>query len=419
MRQTARLSILFFLMVMTFGSLSSAQVRPNIMYGGSVDNTQPSGVVPPCATMGYSVETTLTLSTVPTAQWTLEFMRINRTSSTVRTGYVVARQTVTQEKRLITYDTRTMTVIASVTINNPAVGKYTSGTQSGDTDNDVLYLARLVNNGAIFGCTAGGGFPCVSMSKFDMFGNMLGESIAGTLATANIDDARIDNSTLLLLGSGASRYYQTWSVPGGSFIANSALTGIGSTGIIALGVMDGFKYVGFTDVAKTIHKLAASSTTISATGTFAGNFALNNTLGAILTFAPQASLLIGESISFGGINASRGYLSNTLVNVGSTSYVLANGSASAFGTFYDYVNNRMHGFRFTPGVAITNQILRTTPDTGVVEQAFTCSPACTGGGAVPLMDFNVNSARLFVAGNDGVNNTVSRIKVCATGGPSA
>ena len=129
---------------------------------------------------------------------------------------------------------------------------------------------------------------------------------------------------------------------------------------------------------------------------------------------------MGSSISFGGIAARRDYLNSSLVFQGQTAtYLNTDGSATARNTFYDTVNNVMHSSRIDAGAGLTGQIMRMAPDTGVVAQRFTCGTGCSSG-ALPTADWVERAARLFY-GNDispGVQR-ITRVKVCATCGPSA
>jgi hypothetical protein len=164
-----------------------------------------------------------------------------------------------------------------------------------------------------------------------------------------------------------------------------------------------------------VKRIQLDSVTVDTTNTF--GFPGATTLGALLTI-PEAQLVIGNSTSFGGIAAVRNYRTGGLVNVGTTNtYLTTDGSAVARSSFWDVVNNKVYEFRIDAGSG-ANNLMRTTPDTAVIEQRFNCT-GC-GANSLPTTDFAVSNARLYNAFDS--SSTVAgvvRVKVCATGGPPA
>ena len=421
MRKTTRLTILYSLVILIFCSVAwqhAHAIRPSIIYGGMVDNTQASATIPPCTAMGYSVETTLT--TAIGANYQMVFHRVQRDAQTTRYGYAVIRHVVTGEYRLIVYNTSTMATVSNTQLQANSTGKYGEGV-TGEIHTNTLYLFRHINTG-FSGCVGG---PCAALNIINESGTVLGESIVLGLQSTVFDDTRMSGATTLLLVDTAAaglRRLSTWSTAG-TKIFQGPNSAINANGLISYGV-NSYNFVGFKDAAKTVWRVQGDSTTIDATGSFNASFPINNSLGAILVFPGNdigATFVIGESIYFGGTNAVRGYLTGGLAFAGTTTtYVATDGSAGFQGTFWDATNQKVHSFRADGGAGPTEMIIRSTPDTGTIEERFTCGGGvCVVGSSAQVVDFIESYARLFAAVTSGSNAVFSRIKVCAAGGPSA
>lgn len=411
-RSLIRLSVLLCLLIPSVVP-SSAKAQVSRVYAGAVQ--QIPDPIEPCTSSGFAVDATL-LTTKPNNDQ-VEFHRIDRSRTADRVGYFTTRDNATSTGRwLYTYDARTMTLIRSLQIQ--AVGQTTfTNAITGEVVNGVLYLFRMVTAGSI-GCPVGQ--QCIYLTKYDRQGVELGSTLVSGLTgiSQNLDDTRLNGGSTLLLVHGntaGNRFLTTWSIPGGSFVAVSAALGPVTSGQFALNADSGWQYIGFADAAKTVKRIQLDSTTVDTTNTF--SFSGANVLGALLTI-PEAQLVLGESTGNGGIAAVRNYRTGGLVNVGTTNtYLLTDGTAVARSTYWDVVNAKIYAFRQDAGSG-ANNLMRTTPDTAIVEQRFNCT-GCAGT-SLPTTDFAVSNARLYNAFNSSATVAgVVRVKVCATGGPPA
>jgi len=408
--------ILVFLLALLplalFVGLSPAKGAISGVYVGATQETPDP--IPPCTSSGFAVDATL-LTTKPLNDQ-IEFHRIDRSRTSDRVGYFVTRDNGTSTRRwLYTYDARAMTMISAREIQS--LGQTTFTNQiAGEVVNGFLYLFRIVTASSL---TCPAGQQCLYLTKFDRNGLELGSTLVSGLGlSANLDDVRPSSASSLLLihaNTAGNRFYTLWSVPGGAFLGNSASQGSIGVGQLAINGDAGFQYAGFGGAALTAQKIPLNSVIPALTGAF--SFFGVEVLGAIWNI-PTASLVLGESTSAGGLNAVRNYRDANLVNIGSTgTYVLTDGSAVPRSTFWDVVNLKVYAFRLDAGSG-ANNLMRTTPDTAVVEQRFNCTGCAAS--SIPTTDFAVSNARLY----NGFNSSstvagVVRVKVCATGGPPA
>lgn len=406
------LSALICLAVLS-GVPSSAKAVVSSVYAGAVQSI-PDPILP-CTTSGFAVDATL-LTAKPLND-VVEFHRIERSRTSDRTGYFTTRDVATSKRRwLYSYDARTMVLIAAREIQ--ALGQTTfTNSIIGEISGNILYMFRVVTGGSI-GCP--GGQQCIYLTKFDRnlteLGSILVSGLTGILQ--NVEDARLNGASTLLLAynnTASDRFLSSWSIPGGTFIATSAALGPQAPIQFALNADAGWQYAGFGDASRTVKRIQLDSVTVDTTNTF--GFPGATTLGALFTI-PEAQLVIGNSTSFGGIAAVRNYRTGGLVNVGTTNtYLTTDGSAVARSSFWDVVNNKVYEFRVDAGSG-ANNLMRTTPDTAVIEQRFNCT-GCPAS-SLPTTDFAVSNARLYNAFESSATVAgVVRVKVCATGGPPA
>lgn len=401
------------LLLVPIAGPSPASGQISGVYVGATQQTPDP--IPPCTTSGFAVDATL-LTPKPTNDL-IEFHRIDRSRTSDRVGYFVTRDSATSTRRwLYTYDARSMVMISARELQALAQTTYTNKI-AGEVVNGFLYLFRGVTAGSL---TCPVGQQCIELSKYDRNGLLLGSTLASGLGLVdNLDDVRPSSASSLLLiyaNSAGNRFYSLWSVPGGSFLGNSASQGPIGAGQLVINGDAGFQYAGFNGGGKVAQQIPLNSAIPSITGgvfTFPGI----NALGAIWNI-PTASLVIGESTSAGGSNAVRNYRDANLGNVGTTTtYLLTDGSAVPRSTFWDVVNNKVYEFRLDAGSG-ANDLMRTTPDTTVIEQRFNCT-GCPAN-SIPTTDFAVSNARLYNGFNSSATVAgVVRVKVCATGGPPA
>lgn len=95
-----------------------------------------AGSVTPCTTMGFSVESTLTL---PTGFGQARLLRVNKTGSG-SIGYTVHGNG--SYIKLAAFDMDSMSLVGSTTIQATGAGQYYSaGRYPGDTDGDTLFFS--------------------------------------------------------------------------------------------------------------------------------------------------------------------------------------------------------------------------------------------------------------------------------------
>lgn len=415
-RCSTRYTVLLLILSLSFaaGSIPANSQSTQKDYAGAVQST-PDPIIP-CTTSGFSVDATL-LYPYTTANQTTILHRIDRNLGSFRAGFIVTRDTVTTERRLLTYEGQTMMNNKNVLLEASTDLDYAHNSASGEVYNGSFYLARLVNGGRL-GCTAG--FTCVSLSKWDFNANKLGEVILGSINTPNIDDVRLNGaSTLLMSVSNAAgfRTLMTFSIPGASFIAVGGNIGPGNPGTLAIDASNGYQYVGYNDAARTVKQIQLDSVTVNLSGNFV--FAVGDTLTTVYPVWDRTPTgiryMVGESNSFGGSVATRDYQNGiSLVDIGQTFYILADGGAVGASTFYDYINNKMYSFRDAAGPNLIR-----TDGGGTIEQRYNCPAGCLAA-SNKLADFVLQNGRLYVTTEPGGGNgKVNRIKVCATGGPPA
>lgn len=371
--------------------------------------------ITPCTTSGFAVDATL-LTAKPTNDL-IEFHRIDRSRTSDRIGYFITRDSGTNTRRwLYTYDARAMTLITARELQSLGQTTFTNRIM-GEVIDGILYLFRVVTAGSL---TCPVGQQCLYLTKIDRNGLELGSTLVSGLGlTDNLDDVRSSSASSLLLihaNTAGNRFYSLWSVPGAAFLGNSASQGsIGAGQLVINGDM-GFQYAGFVGAGKVAQQIPLNSAIPSITG---GTFTFPGVtvLGAIWNI-PTASLVIGESTSAGGANAVRNYRDANLGNIGTTStYLLTDGSAVPRSTFWDVVNSKVYEFRLDAGSG-ANNLMRTTPDTAVIEQRFNCTGCLAN--SIPTTDFAVSNARLYNGFDSAATVAgVVRVKVCATGGPPA
>jgi len=367
--------------------------------------------IPPCTLSGFSIDSTLN-QTILSGQ-TVRWHRVERRRDQPRVGYAVTTNSVSNEMHLVSYDARNMSINRDVVIQAAGGADYGTTSVVGEVVGGQLYLILRVNFGRL-GCNPVPANQCVSLSKYDSLGNKLGETVVGSIPMQVVDDARTNGASTLLVsyGDGVDRKLMSFSIPGGSLISVSgSVMSPGTLGQFALNGDAGAQYIAYSNSARTVKRIALDSVTVTATGNFTYTF--SNTTGSPVVVPGLA--LIGESISFGGINADENYMSLTgLANIGNTfPWNAADGSAAPRSTFYDGVNGQLYSWRDSTG-----RIARLAPLGGVVLERFDCGIPCVAS-SLPTTDFVEPNGRLYIATGSALQLTITRIKVCATGGPPA
>lgn len=404
--------LVIFPLLALFAVPSPANAQISGVYVGATQQTPDP--IEPCTTSGFAVDATL-LTTKPTNDL-IEFHRIDRSRTSDRVGYFTTRDSATGTRRwLYSYNARTMTMISARELQALGQTTYTNRI-AGEVVGGFLYLYRVVTAGSL---TCPVGQQCIELSKYDRNGLLLGSTIASGLGLVdNLDDVRPSSASSLLLinaDTAGNRFYTLWSIPGAAFLGNSASQGAIGVGQLVINGDAGFQYAGFGGASRTAQKIPLNSVIPALTGSF--TFFGVEVLGAIWN-NPQASQVLGESTSAGGLNAVRNYRDADLVNLFSTgTYVLTDGSAAPRSTFWDAVNGKVYAFRVDAGSG-ANNLMRSTPGTATIEQRFNCT-GCVAS-ILPTTDFAVSNARLYNGFDSSATVAgVVRVKVCATGGPPA
>ena len=420
---------IFMLVCSTFVLEPAAGQGVRKLILGQVDGTTVTRTVRPCTTMGFSVESSLTL---PATFASGKFLRVDRTaySGDNGYGYVLVDGGGPNYIKLAVFNLDTMALVGTTIIQAAVPGKYRpSGRYAGETSGGSLYLGLPVRNGG-GSCSGGGGNDCISISKYTGT-TFNGEGITAADATDQIDDMRFADSTTLIMvsdnPSGALRRYSTFSSSSLALIGHGANTTFGSYGRLSQAI-NGFNYAAFAIAASpNAAKIAVGANV--ATSTFTFNTTFGGRLPATLfgyTGDNGNDYIVSDSDVIGSAIARRGYvLASTLVNTTSSNYNAAgtDGAALYMESFYDSINNFTYVFRGDGGSGLTGDIMRITPGptTFTVGERFACGGTiCTQAGGfatgTQTADFSERMARLFVVNTDNPA-VVSKIKVCATGGP--
>lgn len=361
--------------------------------------------IPTCTTSGYALDGTLTASLLPSHA--VIFHRVERARRGDNYGFIVSRNTVSaQEREVIIYDVRTMTVRTRKIFQT--AGAFTYSSQFvGEVVDNVLYFGRTALTGGA-GCIV---TNCLEVSKMDISGTILGTSVTAIRAD-NLDDARMSgNSSLLIVyNDGTGRRLATASIPSTAVIGSGGLLPTSALYRLAINGALGFQYAGAqTPSPKTVQRVPLASVTVDSSSTFI--FSVNNSMYA-LGLIPSANIIIGESDTFGGAPSQRSYHNADLSYIGTISTFLnSDGSPAGFTTFYDSVNNKLHSFRDSAGP----NLIRTDP-LSTIEQRYNCAN-CGALGLLPTVDFIESLGRLYQA-NGNAGAIATRIKVCSVGGPS-
>lgn len=413
-------AVIAALMLLSSGSyLAKSDAAVTKQVGANVDATNYPVTITPCTAYGFSEETTLTL---PTGFNTPRMVRVDHDGSS-NWGYVIADD-ASGGIRMAAFDLTTMTVSATYVFQTSTPGKYTQvGRYAGDVIAGRLYTAMLARNGG-GSCSGGLGFDCPAINIFNgpIFDS---ESIDTGHQLATIDDMRASGSSTLLMivseGAG-TRLFRTYGTSG-TFTASGTDTGVSAFGKIANFSLGGFQYAGLVNAGASVYQLGTGSPTVNAT--FAFSSFGGDLLGAIYTLDQTTDYVAGESDITGGAQAERNWVpTGSLASVTNNTYAAGGtqGAAAFQGTFYDSTNGKVFSYRELPGAVMG--FVRTSGGPSpafTVEQTFTCVSCNQSGGTATgtqVVDYAPQKARMFV-GNTGAPGTISRVKVCSSGGPAA
>lgn len=405
-----------------WGAFPSALASVNVtqILGGASDSYVPPP--PPCTTFGFTEEATLTL---PTGFNNGVFLR-TMTNPYNNIGYAITEDGGGQ--RIVTFDLTSMTVRSSLTLGT-FPGKYRSALRvQGDIDtaDSRLYVFREARNGG-GSCTGGAGGNCISFARFtDNQLSSFAEAITGPDASANIDDARQHgpHKFLIINNPAVNRRLELFDKVSLIKDGNGSDFGIASFGHLSR-TFSGHLYGCLIDAIGTCRRIPSGSATSDATfnysGLMGGNLISSNLYGGLpgdqATPVPQIAIETTES----GVASRRVYLrASDQVFTAANSYAITDGSALFQGSFYDAINNKVFSAR-NEGGAI--RLIRSTPGptTFTVEQTFACV-ACnmnTGSSTgTQVVDYAPHKMRLFTI-SLASPAVITRIRVCATGGPPA
>jgi hypothetical protein len=421
MWQTARLTILYiFLLIMTCGVyLQHANaILPNVIYGASSDATPPSGFITPCSTLGYNVDATLTFPALGSVPITNQAV-VETSQRADRTGYYVTRDnSFSREVWVYSYDAVAMSLLSSVQLQ--AAGQLDYGNRVAAVHNNNLYIVRIVNSGRL-GCTVLR--RCISFVRISPSG-AVSDSGPIDLVTADVfglNDLTIRASGTAYLafsdGTGGRRI-AILNAPSLSFSGfGPPLAGYTSTALFAfMEPTSPALYVGELNGLR-ISSVPFGSTTESAQSTY--SYAGINSSAAFST-AINLNFLLGVSRTIGGTSPNLAYKDFSLVTTQATVSYLnsSDGDARAGGTYYDAANNVLHSIRSDGGAGAPN-IIRSTISPFVIQQRYSaCGIACSNA-TFRTYDYVPSTERFYFGVNDFTNVTITRVKVCNTGGPPA
>jgi hypothetical protein len=336
-------------------------------------------------------------------------------------GYVVGGNGDTAQIWLAAFNMDTMALIGTSIIQpagGAASGQFTNlGRYAGVTNGNDLYSFQFQRTSGFGGsCIAGG--LCATLLKYQG-ASQVGISTNTGVRVDQMDDAKLVNgSTIGLVNAGAgNRRLSLWTL-GLSNIATGTALSSGGFGLISR-AMNGYNYVsiGNSLASPNIYRIPVGATAPDASTTlsYGGGGRASN---AIYTFGDADGFVLNESTYFGGSNGLRNFMTAPgMVDSGvAATYIAGDQSAAYQQTFYDAVNNKVYSTRGDGGGGLSSNLIRSTP-LGAIEQRFACANCIVGASqGIQASDFAPNMLRIFL-----VNNTnppvISKIKVCATGGP--
>lgn len=400
--------------VLIYGQLSYAAVVRDI-YGANVDST--TNAIAPCSSLGFSVESTLTLTGFADAR----FLRVNSSTRANNggIGYVIGGNGDPAQIWLAAFSMDTMALLGTYIIQpagGGAFGTYTnSGRYAGATLGNDLY-AFMFNRQLGFGGTCAVGGTCSSLLKFTG-ASFIGVGNDTAVGISQLDDAKFAGATTLLVmnsGGSGNRFPTLWSTA--SLTKLGSGTPLATSGFTMVSrLMNGYNYVALVGGTPNMLRLPAGTTTFDASVT-AG--LAGRAPSAIYAFNDDTGLIADDTTYVGGLNALRNFMLVPGMTDGGNvaAYVVGDGSAAYQSTFWDAINSKVYTVRADGGAGLSSNIIRTDA-LAAIEQRFACA-TCTvdGSQGVQMADFNANMARLYLV-NNANPPVVNKIKVCATGGP--
>lgn len=401
----ARLAIGLVLLFLLAVPLPASAIQ--VLAGGAVDATI---YTPPCASFGFSVEA---ISTLPTGQNNARMVRVDRSGNT-QTGYVVTSQATGYT--VYTFDYRTMQHLGS-TVVTPA-GYRDAGRIQGDVSviDGKLYLFHEVSTVDPL-CP---GNRCVVMARWR--GNTLEASVTDTAvgAIGNIDDARESGSQFLIAvdnNATGTRVFRTYSK---SSLARLAVgTNTTKTDFAHISrAMSSEIYGSVADNLTFPNLWHFPLETPTSNGNNSLSFASGVGLGIASIYPQQNTRLVIDSGN--DTVPQRAFIAPPTTLTGPVNFTLtsANLGAAFQGGFYDSVNQKVFSLRRDNGLGVSIA-LRNTVNPATSEERFTCASCINSGGTTvgtQVVDYSQTYARMFVGSNE-TPARITKIKVCATGGP--
>ena len=372
--------------------------------GGASDGTTP--VPPPCATFGFSVEA---MSTLPISQDNARMVRVDRSGNS-QTGYVLTSQPTGYS--VYAFDYKTMQNLGSLSVT--PLGYRDAGRLQGDVSlvDGKLYVFYEVST-AEPTCPAN---RCLVMARWS--GKALELTVIDTNAGAvqNIDDARESGSQfLVVMVNVGTRFFRTYDRASMTRTATGTDTGISDFGHIGRAMTNGIIMASIADNTTFPNIFRFTAGTPTASGTNSLSFTPG--LGVAAVFPQQSTLTAFDS----GNEASpqRAFVTgSTLTGPQNFPLTGANIGAAFQGAFYDPVNRKVFSLRRDNGVG-TSLLLRSDLDPATSDERFTCPTCANSGGTTvgsQIVDYVPSYMRMYVGSNDSPS-ILSKIKVCATGGP--
>lgn len=400
------LSLLFALFAVP--SPASAEIR-GVFAAATQEIPDP---IPPCITTGYAVDATLDIPLQGDTP-VVNVGAVDTSRRADRVGYILTRNnTNSTEVWVYIYNAVTMVVTRSFRLQD--FGQLDYGNQRlVAVLNNELYLVRNINGGRL-GC--GIGRVCASLTKITPSGTAIpGLTIdLVTLSFGGFDDFVVlsDGTAMLGFSDGSNRRLMNINAVG----FGPPLTGFAGQVVFAYRE-DGTPlfYAGSLN-GTTIKSFLPGDTTPLDSDVY--SYTLSNTSSAFTTVLSR-NLLLGMSTSFAGSAANIAYKDLAMDNVRATeSYPFStDGSASRGGTYWDNINNVLHSLRIDAGSGAPS-IIRSSIQPLSIQQRFSC--AFCDSSLFRNFNFVQPTLRFYVNGTSAASvGRVTRIKVCATGGPPA
>lgn len=404
---------LFIVILLSLLYVGSSDAAVKKIFGIAVDDTQTA--LTACTTFGFSIDAT---NTLPVGQNNARMVRVDR-SGTTTYGYVLTSQATGYS--VYVFDYITMAVVGSTV--NTITGYRDAGRIQGDVGTDgKLYVFNEVGIANPSCSTAN----CVMMSRWN--GPTLESAVIDNTSVQvdNIDDARQSGSNFLVVVSRATaplvRQFRTYSMSALTVVTVGTQTATGNFVHIGRTITE-VMYAAQADNAATPNIWTFASDSSTASGTATITYGIGRTIGAVFPLDVTANFFVFDSDMPGGASPQRAYVQPPTTAFGLQDFPngITDLGAAFQGGFWDSLNVKVFSLRTSvAGVGVAQRSLVAIVPPFTVEENFACGAQCVNSGGMStgtqVVDYSQTYARMYVGSNE-TPARLTRIKVCAVGGP--